>query len=226
MGLQTTAWSKMLHASVAQIIVPEHLQESLIRWSHANYPYIHTSQKVTSEWITRRYWFYQHLTEKFNDLIHVDFLDVNVGTKKNENVPGHLLIMVDSKTGWMEAEPMKRKNEVAVVRGIDNGWVARWGVPMAIMTDHGDGFMSKAAQEFYERYRIHKMTSASNNPQSNGKAESSVKKIKWLLATAIQQFDDKTDWPEMIPVILLALRTTMKVSSGRPSPDLATLDGG
>ena len=149
MGLQTTAWSKMMHASVAQIIVPEHLQESLIRWSHANYPYIHTSQKVTSEWITRRYWFYgikekvnqyiaqkcwckaarqikdeppaliiprQHLTEKFNDLIHVDFLDVNVGTKKNENVPGHLLI--DSKTGWMEAEPMKRKNEVAVVRGL------------------------------------------------------------------------------------------------------------
>jgi hypothetical protein len=255
MGSQRTKWTDMLDAKLEQIIVPDHLQTSIIRWSHSNYPYVHSSVKVTQEWITRRYWFYgikekvreyirekcfclkmrdanktppalviprQHLTEKFNDLLHADFMDVNT-TAPNQEGYNHLLVLVDNKTGWVEAQPVKRKNQTEVVRGIDNAWVSRWGVPMALMTDEGDGFMSTAAKEFYARYDMHKITSASNNPQSNGKAESLVGHIKWLLKTAIQQLENQQEWPELIPMILMAIRTTMKFNTGRPSPDLATL---
>jgi len=57
----------------------------------------------------------------------------------------------------------------------------------------------------------------------NGKAESMVKSIKWLLVTGIQQLENQQEWVEMIPMFLLAIRTAMRFNSGRPPIDYATL---
>jgi len=50
-----------------------------------------------------------------------------------------------------------------------------------------------------------------------------VKSIKWLLVTGIQQLENQQEWVEMIPMFLLAIRTAMRVNSGRPPIDYATL---
>lgn len=113
--VKSTKVSRKLGAQVLQVVVPDHLQLAVIKWAHANFPYSHASAKVTSEWITKAYWFYglgervkqyvkscycfklrqldkrppaltiprQHLTEKFNDVVHVDFLGPSRLRKKD-----------------------------------------------------------------------------------------------------------------------------------------------
>jgi hypothetical protein len=132
-----------------------------------------------------------------------------------------MLVMIDSALSWPEAEGTADKTTYQYLKAFNRGWISRFGVPNAICTDGGDGFMTKVAQNYYASLQIFKLTSAGDNPQGNGKAERLVRSISELLNAAITKIQDKSDWYDILPLCLLVIRTTMRIHGKSPSPDLA-----
>ena len=57
---------------------------------------------------------------------------------------------------------------------------ARYGVPNVLVTDNGPQFSSAEFLAFARMWDFQHVTSSPRYPQSNGKAESAVKSVKWL----------------------------------------------
>ena len=64
------------------------------------------------------------------------------------------------------------------------GQFARFGIPEQLITDNGPQFTSEEFKRFAKKWQFEHKTSSPHYPQSNGKAESSVKVAKSLLKKA------------------------------------------
>ena len=62
---------------------------------------------------------------------------------------------------------------------------ATFGVPFTLSSDGGPEFTASATQDFLERWGIRHRISSAHFPQSNGRAEVAVKKVKCFLLACI-----------------------------------------
>lgn len=98
------------------------------------------------------------------------------------------LIMVDYWSNYFEVQELKRITSASVIHALKVQF-ARHGIPEVLVTDNGTQFSSSEFANFAETWRFEHKTSSPRYPQSNGKAENSVKVCKALLKKA--QADNK-----------------------------------
>ena len=60
-----------------------------------------------------------------------------------------------------------------------------FGVPTSLSSDGGPEFSATPTSEFLSRWGVHHRESSAYYPQSNGRAEVAVKKVKRLLKSCI-----------------------------------------
>ena len=110
--------------------------------------------------------------------------------------------MIDRKTRWPEAFPIRNINADTVVEIFVNNWISRFGVPKRIITDQGRQFESNLFQSLLKRLGCQKLRTTAFHPQSNGLVERFHRTLKnSLRSTTIVH-----DWTLNLPYILLGWR--------------------
>lgn len=93
----------------------------------------------------------------------------------------------------------------AVAVTLVNRWFSRFGLPDVVTTDQGRQFEANLFRSLSETFGIQHVHTSPYHPQANGVVERPHKALKHALTT-----QESTHWSTKLPLILLALRSTVK----------------
>lgn len=142
------------------------------------------------------------LPRKRFDHIHIDL----VGPLPISNNYTHVLTVVDRYTRWPEAYPLRNTTAQDIVRCLIKNYVSRFGIPSIITTDRGSQFEAKLFYEWCNQLGTTRTRTTAYHPQANGMVE----RFHRTLKAAITAKCNKRNWCDVLPLILLGLRTTIK----------------
>ena len=132
------------------------------------------------------------------ETIHVDL----VGPLPPNKNYKYILTLIDRKTNWIEAIPLKNISAETVANKIENEWINRYGPPKYIISDQGPQFESELFKSLCKNYNINKQRTTPYNPQSNGKIERFHRTLKETIRTK----GNDRNWLDNLNQTLLALR--------------------
>ena len=99
------------------------------------------------------------------------------------------LVTTDRYSNFFELDILKSKTARGVIDKL-KPHLARYGLPERITTDNGPQFDCSEFQKFAVEYQFEHITTSPRYPQSNGKAENSVKTAKSILRKAADAGQD------------------------------------
>ena len=94
------------------------------------------------------------------------------------------LILVDCFSDWPDIIQMGHNTTAPQLTSALRASFCRSGVPDTFWSDQGPQFTSKTFQDFAKQWGFEHITSSPTYPQSNGKAEATVKSMKNLIRIA------------------------------------------
>lgn len=94
-------------------------------------------------------------------------------------------------------------------------WVARFGVPDIVTTDQGRQFESKLMRFLNTTFGIQHVRTSPYHPQTNGLVERFHRTLKAALTA-----HESPHWSQHLPIVLLALRNTVKPDVGATPAEL------
>lgn len=151
------------------------------------------------------------LTSRFSH-IHTDI----VGPLPESRGCSYLLTVTDRFTRWIEAIPIPAIDAVTVTRALVSGWIARFGVPQTITTDRGSQFESRLFTQLTNVLNTTRIRTCAYHPEANGILERQHRSLKAALRT--DEFFPS--WVDQLPLVLLGLRSAIKLDLGCSSAEL------
>lgn len=136
------------------------------------------------------------------DRVHIDL----VGPLPPSNGCVYLLTCVDRFTRWPKAIPLPDSTADTVARAFIQTWISRFGVPSSVTTDHGRQFVSHLWAAFTQLLGTKHLQTTAYHPAANGLVERFHRQLKAALKTSLQP----ENWTDMLPLVLLGIRTTLK----------------
>ena len=103
----------------------------------------------------------------------------------------YLLIMVDRYTGVTMILPCYNDDAVTIVNCLLHHWYPKHGMPRALCTDRGSGFISEANRLISKKLGIDKLFTSRYHPQTDAKAERIVQETKKALRMVNITLDDE-----------------------------------
>ena len=143
---------------------------------------------------------------------HMDFLC----TKQTSEGYKYLLLVVDSFTCWCEVIPTKSQDAETVARILYTDIFSWYGAPKTIVSDLGRQFTSKLVKALCELFNVKQNFTSPYHPQTNATCE----RLNSFIIQSVKAYGnrDQSDWPEKIPAILMAYRSTPATRSTEFSP--------
>ncbi|MCI37947.1 gypsy retrotransposon integrase-like protein, partial [Trifolium medium] len=83
----------------------------------------------------------------------------------------YMIVAIDYFTKWIEAEPLAIISAFNVLHFFKRNILARFGVPLVVVTDNGTQFTDKKFQEFMTKIGTNQHFTSVEHPQTNGQAE-------------------------------------------------------
>ena len=117
-----------------------------------------------------------------------------------------LLIAIDYFTKWVEAEALAMITEAKVQNFVWKNIVCRFGIPRTIISDNGRQFDNHGFRSFCSSLGIRNKYSSPGHPQANGQMEVTNRTLLKIIKA--QLVGVKGGWPEELPSVLWAYRTT------------------
>ncbi|GFT95661.1 hypothetical protein TNCV_310611 [Trichonephila clavipes] len=133
--------------------------------------------------------------------IHIDYIGHYPPSKGYK----YCLTIIDRYTRWSEVIPTEDMLAETTASALLNGWISRFGTPVTITTDQGTNFKSSLMRELTNMMGSHRINSASYHPQSNGMIERFHRHLKGAIIA-----HEDTGWIDILPIVLLGLRSAMK----------------
>lgn len=133
--------------------------------------------------------------------IHIDI----VGPLPPSRNYRYLLTMIDRFTRWPEAVPLEDVSAATVVKAFFFGWIARFGAPRLITTDQGSQFEAQLFDALAKLVGTQRYRTTAYHPEANGIVERWHRSFKVALMC-----HGNTNWMDVLPVVLLGLRTCYK----------------
>ena len=117
----------------------------------------------------------------------------------------YIILVVDYFTKWAEAMPTFSADGKTAATFLFNHIIARFGIPQAIITDHGSHFRNIMMTELTDQLGLRHDSSTPYYPQANGLVEA----INKVLVTMIRRIIGihKSNWHSMLFSTLWAYRT-------------------
>jgi hypothetical protein len=125
---------------------------------------------------------------------------------------GYIIVAVDYFTKWVEAMPTYNNTGKTATLFIFNHIITRFGVPQAIVTDHGTHFRNYMMSELTAKLGLRHENSTPYYPQANGQVEATNKVLSTMLRRMIGIH--KSNWHMMFFSALWAYRTSVKTTMG------------
>ncbi len=133
----------------------------------------------------------------------------------------HVITMIDRETRWPEAIPTNSITAEKLAEVVLGRWVSRFGAPTQITTNQGrqfetDLFQKLTAKIGCKRVQLtakigcKRVRTTSYHRQSNGKIERWYRSLK----AAIRAYGNNERWTEILPLILLELRSAGSTDTG------------
>lgn len=134
------------------------------------------------------------------DHIHLDLIELpKIGDLR------YCLTIIDRFSRWPLAIPLSNMSADSVASAFYTQWVCEFGTPFTITTEQGLQFESALFSSLTRLVRIKRIRTTPYHPQSNGLVERWHRTLKAALMC-----NSQTPWPELLPTVLLGLRTTYK----------------
>ena len=118
---------------------------------------------------------------------------------------------IDYFTKWVEAEPLAKITQQNVKNFIWKSIVCRFGVPRVLVSDNGRQFDNSPFRDFGEQLGINNHYSSPFHPQANGQAEIANRSLLKIIKTRLE--GAKGVWPDELPRVLWAYRTTVRTTT-------------
>ena len=119
-----------------------------------------------------------------------------------------LLVAIDYFTKWVEAKPLVVIIEDKIQTFVWKNIVCWFGIPRTIISENGRQFDSRKFKEFCVELGIQNHYSSLGHPQANGQIEVTNHTLLKLIKAQLE--GAKGVWPEELPRVLWAYRTTAK----------------
>ena len=225
--------------SVMKLIVPKLCQEEVIRLCHDIKSAGHFGRHNTTERVGRKFHWYRlrrdvelyvntcrpcNMNKKANrrrqagmksyhagmalERVHVDITGPFVESKKGNKL---ILVVVDQFTKWFECYAIPDQTAEVVCRALVDNFISRFGIPQIIHTDQGRNFESSLFREMCKLLEIAKTRTTPYRPSSNGQIE----RYNRILLAVIRCFiEDQQEWDEHLPLLSMAIRSTVNRSTG------------
>lgn len=130
-----------------------------------------------------------------------------------------LVVGIDYFTKWVEAEPLVKITQQNVKNFVWKSIVCRFGVPRVLVFDNGQQFDNTPFREFCEQLGIKNHYSSPSHPQANGQAEVANRSLLKIIKSRLE--GAKGEWPDELPSVLWAYRTTVRTPTGETPFKLA-----
>ena len=144
---------------------------------------------------------------------HVDFLG-----PLNPSQEGHkyILLFVDSFSRWCEAFPVKSADAATTASVLYSKIICRYGAQAKLVSDRGTHFVNSLIQSLCDIFGIKRHLSSPYHPCSNA----ICKRFNSFLNKSLRSYvnDTQSDWPGLIPGILMAYKLTPAMRSTEFSP--------
>ena len=144
---------------------------------------------------------------------HMDILSGLPTTKEKYK---HVLLVVDSYSKWCECFPLRTQEATEVAAVLFREIISRYGSPRSLVSDRGRNFMSNLVKALAELFEIKRTYTSAYHPMTNGLVESKNSYILQALRAYCKGQQD--DWPELLPGIMMAYRSTPATQSTDFSP--------
>ena len=144
------------------------------------------------------------------ETLHLDL----VGPLPPDNGFQYIMTMVDRKTRWFEAIPLRSITAETIATTLVTEWISRYGVPQRIITDRGSQFESALFNILSSRLGINHLRTTAYHPQCNGLIERFHRTFK----TSLRILTNNSAWTKALPYVLLGWRNTpSKTTSTSPA---------
>uniref|UniRef100_A0A5S6QYA9 RNA-directed DNA polymerase n=1 Tax=Trichuris muris TaxID=70415 RepID=A0A5S6QYA9_TRIMR len=127
----------------------------------------------------------------------------------------YCLTMIDRFTRWPEVTPISDISAETVAKAFYASWITRFGCPETVTTDRGRQFESVLFQKLLELFGIKRNRTTAFHPQSNGLIERFHRTLKAALKA-----HRTSKWTDVLPMVLLGLRTAPKATTGVSAAEL------
>ena len=146
----------------------------------------------------------------------LDILDhFPVGTRQMK----FLVVGIDYFTKWVEAESLAGITQQNVKNFVWKSILCRFGVPRVLVSENRRQFDNALFRDFCEHFGIQNHYSSPAHPQANGQAEVANRSLLKIIKTRLE--GAKGVWPDELPSVLWAYRTTIRTPTGETPVKLA-----
>ena len=145
--------------------------------------------------------------------VHMDLLGPLPASEQKYR---YIFLVCDSFSKWCEAYPLYTMEAKEVAWKLYDEWICRFGCMNSILTDRGSNFMSALMKELCSIFKISKISTSSYHAATNSAAE----KMNSVILQKLRIFCNKkqTDWPQLLPSIMMSYRMSPSVYSTKYSP--------
>ena len=126
-----------------------------------------------------------------------------------------LVVGIDYFTKWVEAEALATITEKNVLSFVWRCIICRFGIPRVLISDNGRQFDNESFWDFCSQLGIKNHYSSPAHLQANGEVEVTNRSLLKIIKTRLE--GAKGIWPEELPSILWAYRTTVRAPTGETS---------
>ncbi|VDH99564.1 Hypothetical predicted protein [Mytilus galloprovincialis] len=125
---------------------------------------------------------------------HIDLIGPFKETKLGYR---HILIVVCAFSKWTEAFPVRSGTAAEIADVLHKEVFSRYGSPTSLVSDRGQGFMSKLVAAVTQIYNVKHYFTSSYHPQTNSVAERTNKTVIQCLGTIVDE--NQSNWAELLP---------------------------
>lgn len=120
----------------------------------------------------------------------------------------YCLTVIDRRTYWPEAFPLKDITAETVAKNLYNGWITRFGCPLRLTSDQGRQFESDLFKKLLALLGINKIRTTPYHPQSNGAIERWHRSLKVSLTARL--IEKSSSWVDELSTVLFGLRAAVR----------------
>ena len=147
-----------------------------------------------------------------------EMVDILGPLKETTNGNKYVLVFTDYLTRWPEAFPIKNREAKTIAKIFVNEIVARHSAPKTLLSDQAKEFMSSLVSNICEYLGTTKTNSTAYHPQTNGLTERFNATLCQILSFYVNE--NQTNWDEMLPIALMAYRTSVQETTSSTPFDL------
>ena len=126
---------------------------------------------------------------------------------------------IDYFTRWVEAEALVTITKKNIRSLVWRNIICRFGIPKVLVSNNGKQFDNSAFKDFYSELGIKNHYSSPAHLQANGQVEVTNRSLLKIIKTRLE--GAKGIWPDELPSILWAYRTTARTPTGETPFQLA-----